>query len=292
MSGKLPFLKFFPNDWITDPGVRSVSLTARGLWIEMLCLMHLSPRRGYLQLSTGADVTAAQLARMTGCATDEADALLQELLTAGVCSRTEHGTIYSRRMVRDEQKRRACSEAGKIGGGNPTFKGHPKGRPKGDPKGVPKASEVQSSDVQNKRVSECADAGASDRPPGPDPIAMFATAACRALMPNERHAVAAAEAQKAQSPPAAIHGQLVPAQDLWVRCIGEIAPGKGFVFKTVTLALRYVESIYQRCVDEGVWPDEGKPANGQFASVSMTDGAVAAGIADGLARAEQRRNRR
>jgi hypothetical protein len=34
-------------------------------------------------------------------------------------------------MVRDEQKRAKCSEAGKRGGGNPTFKGDNKGDPKG-----------------------------------------------------------------------------------------------------------------------------------------------------------------
>jgi hypothetical protein len=42
---------------------------------------------------------------MTGCATDEAAHLLQELEDAGVCSRTEHGIYYSRRMVRDEKTR-------------------------------------------------------------------------------------------------------------------------------------------------------------------------------------------
>lgn len=82
----------------------------------MLCLMFESDRRGYLQHVTGKPVTAEQLARMTGCSTDEVSQLLQELEDSGVFSRTEHGVIYSRRLVGDEHKRKLCVEAGKKGG--------------------------------------------------------------------------------------------------------------------------------------------------------------------------------
>jgi hypothetical protein len=67
LMDKLPFFKFYPGDWMKDPALRSVSIAARGLWIDMLCLMHESDRRGYLQHATGKPVTAEQLARMTGC---------------------------------------------------------------------------------------------------------------------------------------------------------------------------------------------------------------------------------
>lgn len=143
---KLPAFQFYPGDWMKDPALRSVSLAARGLWIDMLCLMHESARRGYLQHATGKPVTAEQLARMTGCSTDDVSRLLQELTTSGVFSCTEHGVIYSRRFVREENKRRLCSEAGKKGGGNPslTYKGLPKGVPKGRSKGVPEDEEEDS----------------------------------------------------------------------------------------------------------------------------------------------------
>lgn len=146
---KLPSFQWYPGDWLKDPAVRSVSLSARGLWTDLLCLMWQAPRRGYLELN-GRPATLEQIARMTGCSTDEASHLLQELETAGVYSLSEHGTIYSRRMVRDEEKRAACSEAGKRGGGNPalTFKGVSKGTPKGHPKGVPKASSSSSTSVK------------------------------------------------------------------------------------------------------------------------------------------------
>ena len=136
---KLPSFQFYPGDWMKDPALRSVSLEARGLWIDMLCLLFESGRRGYLQ-------------HMTGSSSGQVSRLLQELEDSGVFSRTEHGMIYSRRMIRDERKRTACGEAGRKGGGNPAykarsgngnesndlpsaFKGHCKGDAKGESKG-------------------------------------------------------------------------------------------------------------------------------------------------------------
>jgi hypothetical protein len=79
---------------------------------------------------------------MTGGSAEQVSRLLRELEDSGVFSRTEHGTIYSRRMIRDDWKRAACREAGKKGGGNPsfhetkelrrTFKGQSKGESKED----------------------------------------------------------------------------------------------------------------------------------------------------------------
>lgn len=103
-----------------DPELRSVSVAARGLWIDMLCLMFESDRRGYLQLKNGQPVSASQLARMTGCAEDLVESLLTELETAGVFSRTRDGMIYSRRLERDERHRQKMSENGKKGG-NPAL---------------------------------------------------------------------------------------------------------------------------------------------------------------------------
>ncbi len=139
---------FYPGDWMKDPALRSCSVAARGLWIDMLCLMFESDRRGYLQHVTGKPVTAEQLARMTGCSTDDVSQLLQELEDCGVFSRTEHGVIYSRRLIGDERKRKLCSEAGKKGG-NPTLKGESKGHDKGEVKGAPNLNPTPSFAVSN-----------------------------------------------------------------------------------------------------------------------------------------------
>lgn len=156
---KLPFLKFFPNDWLAEPTIRVCSVAARGLWMDMLSLMHLSPRRGYLLAATGSPISPEQLARLTGCSADEVTRLLAELTSSGACSCTDDGTLYNRRMVREEGKREKCREAGRKGGGNPalksngrgggeaatlgTFKGGSKGGDKGGSKGQPKPLEAR-----------------------------------------------------------------------------------------------------------------------------------------------------
>jgi len=135
---KLPALMFYVGDWLSDNCVRSLSLEARGLWFEMLCQMHKSDRRGYLQLK-GKPIDAVTLARMSGGGTAQVSRLLRELKTSGVFSQTDNGIIYNRRMVADQAKRFKCSEAGRRGGGNPklaTFKGTPKGAVKGHSKGA------------------------------------------------------------------------------------------------------------------------------------------------------------
>lgn len=102
--GKIPSFQFYPGDWLKEPCLRSVSLAAKGLWIDMLCLMHESDRRGFLEVN-GKPVTTEQLSRMAGCSVSDASRHLRELDDSGVFSRTEAQTIYSRRMVRDEAER-------------------------------------------------------------------------------------------------------------------------------------------------------------------------------------------
>ena len=98
-----PWIKFYPRDWRGDQALRAVSLPARGLWMEMLCIMHEASPYGHLILG-GRAVSNDVLARMAGAGVEEVSALLIELESAGVLSRTRKGVIYSRRMVKDKQR--------------------------------------------------------------------------------------------------------------------------------------------------------------------------------------------
>lgn len=113
---KLPFMKFFVNDWLADEKVSLCSLAARGLWLHMLCLMHKGGRRGYLDQEDGQALSLEKLARSAGVSTDEASRLIQELTDSGVASVTDSGVIYNRRMVREETISKVRSAAGKKGG--------------------------------------------------------------------------------------------------------------------------------------------------------------------------------
>lgn len=118
---KRPAFQFYPADWRKDPALSSCSLAARGLWIELMCIAHESDRYGYLSVN-GRPMGSAQLARMVGESPAILAKLMAELEDAAVFSREADGTIYSRRMVKDERIREVRAAAGKKGG-NPNLLG-------------------------------------------------------------------------------------------------------------------------------------------------------------------------
>lgn len=118
---KRPAFQFYPGDWQHDAALRSCSVAARGLWIEMMCVMHQAEPYGTLSLN-GDAIDVQQLARMVGAGAKETARWLAELEAAGAFSRDANGRIYSRRMVRDERVRNVRAEAGKLGG-NPDLLG-------------------------------------------------------------------------------------------------------------------------------------------------------------------------
>ena len=136
--GKLPSFQFYPCDWQKDPALRRCSHAAKGVYIDMLCLMFESSERGVLA-TAGVPWPDDEVARAVGGDQQQTLSYIRELVDKGVVSRSETGAIYCRRMVRDEHKRRKCSEAGKRGGGNPhlTYKGPDKGGGGGALKGSP-----------------------------------------------------------------------------------------------------------------------------------------------------------
>lgn len=105
MSGAEPWMKFYPQDWRADEKLRMCSLAARGLWIEMLAIMHRSERYGNLLIG-GLVPTDAQLAVQAGASPDEVSALLLELSNAGVFSRTSSGAIVAETLSGFEQDAR------------------------------------------------------------------------------------------------------------------------------------------------------------------------------------------
>lgn len=117
---RYPWFKFYPSDWRAEPSLRMVSLEARGLWIECLCLMHEAEPYGHLMVR-GVPLEVGPLAAIVGVPEQVVRACLHELEEAGVLSRNKEGVIVSRRMVRDAKKRERDKNNGKKGG-NPLLK--------------------------------------------------------------------------------------------------------------------------------------------------------------------------
>ncbi len=129
---KLPAFQFYPGDWRKDVGVQSLDYFDRGVWHEMLCLMHESERRGALMLN-GRPMPRAALARALGLPVQQLNESMERLIGAGVATvelplngqgeGVSEGVIVCRRMVRDEEKRQGQIEDGKRGG-NPVLAGN------------------------------------------------------------------------------------------------------------------------------------------------------------------------
>lgn len=110
-----PWFQFYPSDWLGDTDLRACSLAARGLWADCLALMHAAKPRGYL-IKNGKALDPENLALMVGRPLREVRSALEEIESAGVCSRTSDGALFSRRMVRDTQKQQRASLSGSLGG--------------------------------------------------------------------------------------------------------------------------------------------------------------------------------
>ncbi|WP_343711891.1 hypothetical protein [Inquilinus sp.] len=119
---RIPYFRFYTTDWRGDIPLRMCSYAARGLWIDLLTLMHESDRPGHL-LIAGQPPSPRQLASLLGGSEKEIRKLLAELEHAGIFSLDpETGAVFSRRMVRDKAKEERDRENGR-GGGNPKLKG-------------------------------------------------------------------------------------------------------------------------------------------------------------------------
>ena len=117
-----PWMKFYTSDWRSDPRLKMCSPGARGMWIEMICLMHEATPYGHL-LIHGQPPNEAQLASLTGIPSAELHDLVAELERFGVFSRTKEGVIYSRKLVRMASEAAKARKNGKRGG-NPSLRKH------------------------------------------------------------------------------------------------------------------------------------------------------------------------
>ena len=120
-AGRDPSFQFYPNDWLSDPELRSCSVTARGLFIDLMCLMHRSKVYGKLMIngSRPEDKQVINLLRIHHKTYQKA---LKELLAYGVLKVDGEGIYYNARMMKDKVVRDQAIAFGKLGG-NPALTG-------------------------------------------------------------------------------------------------------------------------------------------------------------------------
>lgn len=110
---KAPYFPFYPGDWMKDPSLSMCAPATRGIWSDLLCVIH--------ELNQGgtASGSAEQLARACRCTVAEFVAAADELAatgTADISQRNGRYHIHSRRMERDLKTRAEREAAGSAGG--------------------------------------------------------------------------------------------------------------------------------------------------------------------------------
>ena len=111
---------FYPVDWISDSRLRLCSAGARGLWIDILCLMHLSNERGYL-LIEDTILDEEMLQKTLGYDAKEFDNCFMELRRYNIIKKDEKNRYFSKTMVNAQKISEKRSVSGKLGG-NPSLK--------------------------------------------------------------------------------------------------------------------------------------------------------------------------
>lgn len=127
MSTRRPKLDLYPGDLRRDVALQSCSIGARGTWYELLWVMHDGEPYGHLAVE-GRPLGDEEAARLIGVPIREYRKYAAELLAAGVPGVREDGCWFNRRMVRDEEVRRARASGGHLGG-NPKLMGDRKPAP-------------------------------------------------------------------------------------------------------------------------------------------------------------------
>jgi hypothetical protein len=144
-----PAFQFYPDDWVSETGLRLSSLESKGLWIELICIMFRAEKRGLLQLN-GSKISSKQLAKMLGEDEEKIISCLKELKDNEVLETLDDGTIYCRRMYREWSLKQKRKEAGSKGGKQKASKNKSKKASKSkqmDEEGVEVEVEIE---VENK----------------------------------------------------------------------------------------------------------------------------------------------
>jgi len=101
---ELPYMQFFPTDWLAD--TRMITASTKGAWIDTIAHLWNAPTRGTMT------ATAAEWGRLWGVEAGEVETIISDLgKVAGIRREGFSLTIYSRRMVRDEIERERSRNA-------------------------------------------------------------------------------------------------------------------------------------------------------------------------------------
>jgi len=118
----------------------------------MICFMHEGNPYGHLKVGNKV-ILASNLCGMVGATLSDVEGWLDELSQAGVYGLADDGSMFSRRMIKDENLRNMRAAGGKLGG-NPALKDKDKVNLKDKQNPTPSSSSSSSSSSSLNTVSK------------------------------------------------------------------------------------------------------------------------------------------
>jgi len=147
---KRPSFQFYPADWSANPNLKRCSFAEKGIWLEVMCLLHDQPEYGVLrwtlqEIATAVKCRPADLRSLQrkGVLKGDDETLADPFIYTPRSGRKDGPPVtlvpvqagpiwFSSRMVKDEYVRGLRAEGG---GSNETQKAPPEGSPNTAPKG-------------------------------------------------------------------------------------------------------------------------------------------------------------
>lgn len=123
---KRPAFLFYPGDWLKDANLRRCSHNAKGVMIDLMCLMFECEDPGFLA-TAGIGWTDQEICRAIGGDSESTASGYHELLAKGAIRRSDDGIVYCSMLVRGEQLVRERRASGKAGA-NARWNGKPHGK--------------------------------------------------------------------------------------------------------------------------------------------------------------------
>jgi hypothetical protein len=117
---KLPWFKFYPQDWLSDSALNECSCLEKGLLIHLLCKMHQGNPVGTLTTKTGQNVSLNTIKNELKLHGNSFRFAIDSLAEKQLILATNEGVYYNPRMVKDSGISKARTESGKAGG-NPVL---------------------------------------------------------------------------------------------------------------------------------------------------------------------------
>lgn len=146
------WFKFDAETWLSDPKLRSISYGAQGLWINIICLCHISEKYGYLTVN-GQQMDRKQLQNCMNPAKNW-NKCFDELVENNILKQDENGFYYCHKLLKDKKFSEKQAIFGAMRGAK---------KPEGNPQGYPqpeeekeeeKEKELEEDKKNNKKINQ------------------------------------------------------------------------------------------------------------------------------------------